>query len=365
MEGGSFEINVLVDERITCQLFAKEEHWNLPLSEVKGVLLEDVLEFIPVNYCFLKPISGSSKIPLAAKQEKHVTLQKCLVESKEGFSLHLQSYDDKPNGNGDGSSCSNERTAIRNETKRPNREFNEAVPRKITKQMTIESAFQIRKDRPVDQLDAARGRVHLYSSRDIERASEGRKEYYTFWNTKAQELRSNQNFNTYTKQELHGVIDTAWQMRSCDTLTAKVEAELQDVSGSRTKTVNKNLKRVREAKRVANELNLPIRKLKQQSKEKGGLAVKPAAEIAKNEDNLSDAISEVKLALDALRKSFKNAKKSKPQFAKSVNPEQEELAIEDVSVQGSADDEAEIGLDCQEVEELAEVAKETDDWNYM
>ncbi len=363
MEGESFEINVVVDERITCQLFAKEEHWNLPLTEVKGALLEDVLEFIPVNYRFLKPVNGSSKIPLAAKQEQHVTLRKCLVESKqgEGFSLHLQSYDDKPSGNSDGSSCSNERTAIRNETKRPNREFNEAVPRKITKQTTIESAFQIRKDRPVDPLDAARGRVHLYSPRDIERASEGRKEYYTFWNAKAQELCSDQYFKTYTKQELHGVIDTAWQMRSCDTLTAKVEAELQDVSGSYTKTVNKNLKRVREAKRVANELNLQIRKLKQQSKEKGGLNVK--AEISKKEDNLSDAISEVKLALDALRKSFKNAKKSKPQFAKSVNPEQEELEIEDESVQGISDNEQEIGLDCQEVEELAEVAKETDDWH--
>jgi len=221
------------------------------------------------------------------------------VEGKKGFSLHLQSYDDKPSGNSDGSSCSNERTPIRNETKRPNREFNEAVPRKITKQTTIESAFQIHKDRRVDPLDAARGRVHLYSPRDIERASEGRKEYYTFWNTKAQELCSNQNFKTYTKQKLHGVIDTAWQMRSCDTLTTKVEAELQDVSRSHTKTVNKNLKRVQEAKHMANELNLQICKLKQQTKEKGGLNVK--VDISKREDNLSDAISEVKLILDALR----------------------------------------------------------------
>lgn len=50
---------------------------------------------------------------------------------------------------------------------------------------------------------------------------------------------------------------------------------------------------------MANKLNLQIRKLKQQSKEKGGLNVK--VDISKTEDNLSDAISEVKLALDALR----------------------------------------------------------------
>lgn len=59
MEGRSFEM----DERITCQLFAKEEHWNLPLTEVKGVLLEDVLEFIPVNVRFLKTCQWQLKNP--------------------------------------------------------------------------------------------------------------------------------------------------------------------------------------------------------------------------------------------------------------------------------------------------------------
>ena len=62
-------------------------------------------------------------------------------------------------------------------------------PRKMLKQTTIKSAFKLdRKGRPADLLNAARGRVHLYSMRDIERASAGRNEYYTFWNNKAQEL---------------------------------------------------------------------------------------------------------------------------------------------------------------------------------
>ena len=307
MEEISFEINVVVDEQITCQLFAKEDHCNLTLTEVKETLLEDVSELIPLNYRFLKPISGNSKIPLAAKQERLVTLRKCLVESNGVFSLHLQSHDEKPSGVDDESCCGNERAPIRNETKRSGPEFEEPVPRKIPKQTTIESAFKIRTNRPADPLDAARGRVHLYSPSDIERASVDRKEYYTFWNTKAQELCSDRNFNGYKKQELHGVIDTAWQMRLCDILTSRVQANIQDKAGLCTKTVTKNIKRVQEAKRVANELNLEIRQLKHRSKEKGGRAVKE--EILKKEEKLSDAMSEVKLALNALRKSVKKSKK--------------------------------------------------------
>ena len=142
----------------------------------------------------------------------------------------------------------------------------------MPKQTTIESAFKICKDHPLDPLDAARGRVHLYSSHDIGRASDGRKEYYTFWNTKVQELCSVQNFNGYKKQELHGVIDTAWQTRSHEILTAKVEADLKNLltnnPESHTKTVTKNIKCVQEAKRVARELNLLICQLKHQSKKK-------------------------------------------------------------------------------------------------
>ncbi|CAH3172762.1 unnamed protein product, partial [Porites lobata] len=191
MEGKSFEIDVFVDEKITCQLFRCEE---------------------------------------------------------------------KPSANIDGKSCSKEK---------------------------------IRTERPKDPLDSARGRVHLYSSRDIERATDGRKEYYKFWNSKAQELCSDPHFNNYRKQELHGVIDTAWQMRSCEILTAKVEAELQNMSeskpGSSNKTVTKNIERVKEAKRVANELNRQIRQLKQQWNVKGGKAVK--GEVIQKEEKLSDAMT--------------------------------------------------------------------------
>ncbi|CAH3186400.1 unnamed protein product [Porites evermanni] len=146
------------------------------------------------------------------------------------FLLRRKSCEEKPSENIDGKSCSKER---------------------------------IRTERPKEPLDSARGRVHLYSSRDIERATDGRKEYYKFWNSKAREPCSDPHFNDYRKQELHAVIDTAWQIRLCEMLTAKVEAELQNMPeskpGSRNKTVTKNIKGVKEAKQMANELNLQIR----------------------------------------------------------------------------------------------------------
>ena len=193
------------------------------------------------------------------------------------------------------------------ETECPDQKVDEPVPRKRAKQTIIVSTFKICTERPKEPLDSARGRVHLYSSRDIERATDGHKEYYKFWNSKARELCSDPHFNDYRKQELHGVIDTGWQIRSCKILTTKVEAELQNMSeskpGSRNITVTKNIKRVKEAKRVANELNLQIRQLKQKSNEKGGTVVK--GEIIRKEEILLDAMTEVQLALDALRKSFK------------------------------------------------------------
>lgn len=234
----------------------------------------------------------------------------------------------------------------------------------MPKQTTIESAFKICKDHPRDPLDAARGRVDLYSSHNIKRASDGCKEYYTFSYTKVQELCSDRNFNGYKKQELHGVIDTAWQMRSCEILKAKVEADLKNLSTnkpeSHTKTVTKNIKCVQEAKRVAKELNLLICQLKHRSKEMGGMAVK--AEILKNEEKLLDAMSKVKLALDALRKSFKNAKKTKPQSAQPVDAEEMEIANEDERKEGiKYFDEQEIDLDHLKVEDLAKKAKQSDD----
>ena len=73
-------------------------------------------------------------------------------------------------------------------------------------------------------------------------------------------------------------------------------------------------------------------------------------------------MSEVNLALDALRKSFKNAKKTKPQSAQPVDAEEMEIANEDEREEGiKYFDEQEINLDHHEVEDLAKEAKQSDD----
>ena len=132
------------------------------------------------------------------------------VECNGEFSLYLQSCEEKPSGSTDEKSCSKERAPMSTGTECPDQKVNEPVPRKRAKQTTIESAFKICTDRPKNPLDSARRRVHLYSLGDIERATDCRKEYYAFWNSKAQELCSDPHFSDYRKQELHGVIDTAY-----------------------------------------------------------------------------------------------------------------------------------------------------------
>ena len=131
--GKSFEIDVFVDEKITCQLFVKEKDMNLSLMEVKGALLEDVSEY----YRFLKPISGNSKIPLAAKQGKLLTLGKCLVKRNGEFSLYLQSCEEKPSGRSYGKSCGKEQVLMSTETECPDQKIDEPIPRQRAKQITI------------------------------------------------------------------------------------------------------------------------------------------------------------------------------------------------------------------------------------
>ena len=63
------------------------------------------------------------------------------------------------------------------ETECPDQKVDKPVPRKRAKQTIIVSAFKICTERPKEPVDSARGRVHLFSSHDIERATDGHKEY--------------------------------------------------------------------------------------------------------------------------------------------------------------------------------------------
>ena len=92
----------------------------------------------------------------------------------------------------------------------------------------------------IDPLSVARGRVHIYTERNIKRATPGRKDYFRFWNEKTVNLCSDQTYNGHKKQELHGIIDTAWMIKLYDILITKAEKELE-LSGS-SKTISRNLK---------------------------------------------------------------------------------------------------------------------------
>lgn len=73
----------------------------------------------------------------------------------------------------------------------------------------------------------------------------------------------------------------------------------------KSKTLSKNIKRVQEARHVANELNKQVSGLKRRLKERGGNVVR--SELSQTEGKLKDAMSEIKLTQDALRKSIAKA----------------------------------------------------------
>lgn len=132
-----------------------------------------------------------------------------------------------------------------------------------SKQLTIRSAFGLKSDDcQRDPLSIARGRVHVYSSNDIERASNKRKKYITFWNLKAQEFCSDQSFSSYKKQELHGVIDTAWRMHSCSLLVDELEQLYERHDNKKTKTLSRNIKRLKSAEKSAKEINATLAKIR-------------------------------------------------------------------------------------------------------
>lgn len=122
---------------------------------------------------------------------------------------------------------------------------------------------------------AARGRVYLYTESTIEKATDRRKEYYRFWNEKAEELCSSPSFSKYSKQELHGIIDTHWRMHATELCIRDGERgeELakslsQEIPGHKlalsAKTVNKNLRLLRKQDQQIRSINDEITALRAQ-----------------------------------------------------------------------------------------------------
>ena len=300
------EINVFVDEKILGQLFPDNVDRNLTLAEAKKTLFEDVQDLIPPTYRFLKPLSKSDglKVPIAPRQEEQITLGKCLVENDDELSIYLQSCKEVVKED------KNEKSAYYAEPDL------EPSPKRLKQTRLDDFRPESNARNRIDPLSVARGRVHIYTERDIERATPGRKDYFRLWNEKAVNLCSDQTYNGHKKQELHGIIDTAWKIKLCDILTTKAEEELE-LSGS-SKTVSRNLKRLGQAKNSVNEINGKVSQLKKLFSKYRGNAVRQ--ELKEMEEELSKTMVEVKLAQDALRKSITNSQQKRElESRKKVN----------------------------------------------
>ena len=200
---------------------------------------------------------------------------------------------------------------------------------------------------------AARGRVYLYSESDIDRATDRRKEYYKFWNAKAEELCSAPTFSKYSRQELHGIIDSHWRMHATSLCIRDAEHEQELVNslshelprGSKLllsgKTVSKNLDLLREEHGKIKHLNEELNALRF-----GELTVQARKSIQMKEKELKKALTDLKLAQDRLRKSVDGLTKSRTIALASAKVKGEKRAAD------SSNQTTEVELDqsCEDLE---------------
>lgn len=251
------EVNVFVGEELKCQVFITDEQKEIDLTTTRNDVLQVVKDFLPLNFLFTKPVGKqeSARIPVAPGQETFVILGKCLVHDEDdSLNLYLQQTESAG--------------------KRPSSMLNSPKPKRL-RQQPVYKYFQTSGMPTTSAADysAARGRVYLYTESTIEKATDRRKGYYRFWNEKVEELCSSPSFSKYSKQELHGIIDTHWRMHATELCIRDAEREeelakslSQEIPGHKlalsAKTVNKNLKLLREQDQQIRSINDEITALR-------------------------------------------------------------------------------------------------------
>ena len=196
MAKAHIEVDVLVGEELKYQVFISDEQKEIDLATTRDNVLQVVKDFLPLNYILTKPVGKQERtcIPVASGQETFVSLGKCLVhDDEDSLNLYLQETESAA-----------KRTSSTLSTLKPKR----------LRQQPVFKYFQTSGTTTTSAADysAARGRVYLYPESTIEKATDQRQDYYKFWNKKAEELCSSPSFSRYSKQELHGIIDTHWGM---------------------------------------------------------------------------------------------------------------------------------------------------------
>ena len=308
MAKAHIEVNVFVGEELKCQVFIGEEQKEIDLATTRNNVLQVVKDFLPLNYIFTKPVGKQehARIPVASGQETFVKLGKCLVhDDEDSVNLYLQETESVA-----------KRTSSAPSPPKPKR----------LRQQPVFKYFQTSETATTSAADysAARGRVYLYSESTIEKATDRRQDYYRFWNEKAEELCSSPSFSKYSKQELHGIIDTHWRMHATELCIRDAEREeelakslSQEIPGHKlalsAKTVNKNLNLLREQHQQIRSINEEITALRAR-----GLSPQVKTTIKQKEEELKNSLTELKLAQDRLRKSVAGLTTSRTQALASV-----------------------------------------------
>ena len=308
MANSHIEVNVFVGEELRCQVFITDEQKEIDLATTRNNVLQVVKDFLPLNYIFTKPVGKqeATLIPVASGQETFVSLGKCLVhDDEDSLNLYLQETESVA-----------KRTSSTLSTPKPKRLRQQPVFKYFQTSGTTTT--------PAADYSAARGRVYLYSESTIDKATDRRQEYYRFWNEKAEELCSSPSFSKYSKQELHGIIDTHWRMHATELCIGDAEQEQElakslseEIPGHKlalsVKTVSKNLNLLREQDQHIRSINEEITALRAQ-----GLSPQVKTSIKQKEEELKNSLTELKLAQDRLRKSVAGLTTSRTQALASV-----------------------------------------------
>ena len=179
-------------------------------------------------------------------------------------------------------------------------------------------------DNSTAHFSAARGRVYLYPESQIEKSTDRRKDYYKFWNEKAEELCSSPCFDKYSKQELHGIIDSHWRIHATQICIRDAEQEQQLIEPLShefrahklllsAKTVSKNVDLLKEEKRKISHLNDELTTLRA-----GPKTLDTKKEMQNKEKELKNLLTNLKLAQDRLRKSVDGLSKFHLQVTSSA-----------------------------------------------
>lgn len=353
MAKAHIEVNVFVGEELKCQVFISDEQKEIDLATTRNNVLQVVNDFLPLNYIFTKPVGKQerARIPVASGQETFVSLGKCLVhDDDDSLNLYLQ-----------------ETELV---AKRASSELSTPKPKRLRQQPVFKYFQTSGTTTPsAANYSAARGRVYLYPELTIEKATDRRQDYYRFWNEKAEELCSSPSFSRYSKQELHGIIDTHWRIHATELCIRDAEREeelakslSQEIQGHKlalsAKTVSKNLNLLRAQDQEIKSINEEITALRAR-----GLSPQIKTRIKQKEEELKNSLTELKLAQDRLRKSVAGLTTSRTRALSSVKGKTQKRAA-----QASSEIEAEHGDFSEEVAidngEEADIAREVidEDW---